>query len=241
MKHRLAFLSLALLLGAALTAPAHATGRYSRGQLAGLPPYCADSELSNDYVRFGARWQYWTSLMGENFNRIHHYCQGLIFLREARRKPAGSQGQVIELRRAIDDFNFILNISDQRVMRAFPLWPEMLIRRGEAAVMLGDWALATQSYDQARQVKPDYWPAYLDWAKVLVGLKLTTQARELIKSGLLIDPSVEPMRQAYAKLGGSLKDIPSEPPKPAQPAAEAASGPEAAASETALPASSGAR
>lgn len=235
---RLALVLSSLLLALGLPLNSLATGRYSREQLALLPPYCADSELAHDYVRFGPRWKYWTALIGENFNRIHHYCQGMLHVMEARRLPPRSQAQTIALKRAIDEYNFILSINDARVMRQFPLWPEMLARRGEAATMLEDWALAVQSYELARTVKPDYWPAYLAWAEVLVRLKLTDRARELLKQGLLIDPTVESMRAAYAKLGGSLDSLPPKTPKSAdEPASSSSSASEPAGAQAASSAS----
>lgn len=209
---------------------AQATGRYSKFDLAFLPPYCADSELSSDYVRMGAKWQYWTARMGENFNRIHHYCQGLLNVAAARKLTAGSPGQQNLLRSAIAEYNFILGYPPEELQR-FPLWPEMLTKRAEAAVLLQDWSLAYTSYEAARQVKPDYWPAYLGWAEVLVKINLKSKARDLLKEGLLITPEVQPMRDLYSKLGGSLAEIPNAVQKvspPADPSSAPASSPEPA-------------
>lgn len=216
--------------------PGRATSRQPASVLATLPPYCADSELSATYERYGPRWQYWAARMSPLFNTIHHYCRGLLDFRAARRSLPGSQAQQILLKRAISEYEFILR-HDRRQLQAFPLWPELLIRRGEAAVMLEDWALATASYEQAREVKPDYWPAYLDWAEVLARLKLQGQARDLIRQGLLIDPTVESMRQAFLKYGGALKDIPDKPPaaRPAASAQEPAPAASLAASSASSP------
>ncbi|WP_374661036.1 hypothetical protein [Inhella sp.] len=215
--------------------PAQATQKWPQAVLVTLPPYCADSELSHSYNRFGPRWQYWVSRMGDLFNSIHHYCEGMLRVREARRMPAGSQGQVIALRRALSEYNYILDGADVRRLRAFPLWPEMLLRRGEVAVLMEDWALAGASYEQARLVKPDYWPAYLDWAEKLASLKLTQQARDLVRQGLQVDPSVETLRQAFLKYGGALKDIPEKAAAVSEPAAAPASAPQAPASAASLP------
>lgn len=171
--------------------------------------------------------------MGPSFTAIHHYCEGMLNMREARRQPKGSQEQRNWLNRAVAEYNYLLEGAEVRVLRDFPLWPEMLVRRGEAAILLGNWALATASYEQARLVKPDYWPAYLDWAETLADLKLQKQARDLILQGLHIDPSVEAMRKAFLKYGGAPRDIPA---KPAAAAAEpGASAPQPAASTASMP------
>lgn len=205
-----------------------ATGRYSKAELGILPAYCADSELASDYERMGPKWHYWVARMGDLFNSVHHYCEGMMNVIQARIQIPKSQAQTILLRKAINEFDFMLNSSPQR-LKNFVLLPELLVKRGEVGVMLEDWTLAYSSYEQARQVKPDYWPAYTGWAEVLAKLNLKKEALALLKQGLLINPTAEPMRQLYAKLGGALKDIPNEPPKPAaaEPAASTASEPQA--------------
>lgn len=211
---------------------AWAYGNVSQAQLATLPAYCANSRLAGDYDANSAVSRYWSARLGTAHNSIHHYCQGLFLLRTAKALPFRSREQQSRLKTAIAEFDYVLERSSLAFRRGTPLWPEMLLRRGEAAVLLEDWALAAASYDEARTVKPDYWPAYLDWARQLDNLKLRTQARELLKQGLLIDPGVQPMREAYVRYGGSLLDLPAATP--------AASAPLPAASEAALPASAAA-
>lgn len=215
-------------------APVHATSKFSKAALSTLPAYCMDSELSPTYARFGPKWQYWTSLMGDNFNRIHHYCEGLLLVASVRKESTSSQARRITLRRAISEYDFILGYPPEELQK-FPLWPEMLLRRAEAAVLLEDWDLAYSSFELARQVKPDYWPAYVGWAEVLLKSNLKKEALALLKQGLLINPTAEPMRQMYAKLGGALREIPNEPPKPAEPE-PAASEPEPTADAASAPA-----
>lgn len=215
-----------LLLGGSLMS-AQATERYTRSALLvmPIPIYCADSELSDEYARFGPRWQYWAARMGPKFNSIHHYCQGMIDMLEARKHPPRSQGQVMMLKRAVAEYNYLLQLSPSE-LRDFPLWPEMLMKRGEAAVMLEDWGLAYSSYADARQVKPDYWQAYHGWAEVLVRLGKKDEARALLKQGLAYSPKVPSMRQLFVKLGGSPSEIP-DTPLPVKPS-DAASAPAAA-------------
>lgn len=220
-----------------ISAPAYATSKFSKATLSTLPPYCSDSELSHDYARYGPKWQYWTSLMGDNFNRIHHYCEGMLLATSAQKISGDLHSRRVTLRRAIAEYDFILGYPPEELQK-FPLWPEMLLKRAEAAVMLEDWTLAYSSFELARQVKPDYWPAYVGWAEVLVKSNLKKDALALLKQGLLVSPTAEPMRRLYAKLGGDLTEIPSEVSKPAS-AESAASG--ASEPETAADAASGVR
>lgn len=190
-----------------------------------LPPYCAESELSPSYQRFGARWQYWTNLMGPNFNRIHHYCRGLVHLVRAKRMPEGQQTRTNLLKLAINEFDFILRGSDAW-NGGFPLLPEMLVRKGEAAALLQDWGTAYSAYLDARKVKSDYWPAYSAWAEVLIRIGKRDEARSLLHEGLKFSPDSVVLRTLFVQAGGRPEDIP-EPA--AAPASAPASNPESAA------------
>lgn len=183
-----------------------------------LPKYCAESELSPNYKRFGERWQYWTNLMGPNFNRIHHYCQGLVHLMRAKRMLETQQNRRIVLKLAIGEFDFILNGKDAWT-GGFPLLPEMLVRKGEAAALLQDWGTAYTAYLEARKAKPDYWPAYLGWAEVLIRIGKREEARSLLNEGLKFSPDSAALRELFVQAGGRLEDIP-------EPAAAPASAPE---------------
>lgn len=222
--------ALVLAACAGVMGPAAAAPRITSGEMARLPPYCADSEAAPGYVRFGPRWQYWAARMGPTFNAIHHYRYGLVEVMRVRGLPQGDQGRRAGLLRSVAEFNFIIEGYDPK----FPLMPELLVKRGEAAVLLEDWVLAYDSYARARELKPDYWPAYLQWAEVLVKLNKRDDAKALLKQGLTHSPGQERMRQLYVQLGGSLQDLPEPAPAPAsspastppaetEPAASAAS------------------
>ncbi len=219
-----------------------AYGNLSRAQLATLPEYCANSRLAGDYDANSDISRYWAARIGTAHNSIHHYCQGLFLLRSAKAFPFRSPEQQGRLKTAIGEFDYVLERSSIAFRRGTPLWPEMLLRRGEAAVLLENWALAAASYDEARIVKPDYWPAYLDWARQLDSLKLRQQARELIQQGLRIDPSVVPMREAFVRYGGKPQDlpVPAAPAASAPVASEAAPAASAPAASEAAPAASAA-
>jgi len=222
-----AVLFCAALLGALLPVPAHA-GLYeiSRAELAALPEYCLDSEVGDSYKQHGPRWNYWVGRMGPQFNAIHHYCYGMVLLQRAHSLPARDQTRVRTAKQAIREFDYLLRSS----ARNFPLLPEMLTRRGDAAVVAEDWGLAYDSFSEAWTVKPDYWPPYLAWGNALAKVGNKKDALSTVRGGLAQVPNAEPLRRLYVQLGGSLKDIPEAKPIPPNAAASAASAPDAAAS-----------
>lgn len=204
---------------------AHAYLNFSYDQMVGLPPYCQATRINPSFNIRSDQWKYWERRFGRSWDTMHHYCAGQIRMREARRYRPSSAEYTASLNNAISEFEFLLRRSDAELI-GFPLWAEMLAWRGRAAVLLGNWKLAYDSYEKARRVQPNYWPAYLEWAEALVRLKVNHQARAVIQSGLRIDPSEPSMRLAYTKLGGSLSEFPipvESIDKPAAPASQAAS------------------
>lgn len=226
---------LLIMIGAGSAVTALAAPRITSAEMSRLPPYCADSEAAPGYERGGPRYQYWVARMGGAFNAIHHYCYGLVEAMRVRSLPSGDQARRIGLRRAIMEFNYFI---EGGVPMSFVLMPEILVKRAEAAVLLEDWLLAYDSYARARAIKPDYWPAYLQWAEVLVRINKRDDAKALLMEGLTHAPNQERMRQLYVQLGGSLQDIPEPVAAPAS-APASAPGP-AAAAASAEPAASAA-
>lgn len=221
---------------------AHAAARYTRGQMSamGLPAYCGDSELSTEHAYLDpARRQYWNARMGPQFFvRIHHYCLGLVHLKAAKSLSRRSADMPYKVRQAIGEFNFLLEWPPEQLM-GFPLWPEMLAKRAEAAILIEDWNLAYSSLEDAWRVKPDYWPAYLTWAEVLVKFGKAEEARAILRQGLEQAPSAEPLRQLFVKAGGKLADLPAVPVPAAASAPDQGEAPQpGAASATPEPAAS---
>lgn len=223
------------VLAILIAVQAHAAPLVTPAEMATLPNYCAESEASPTYERYGVRWKYWTARMGPTFNKIHHYCWGLVEMMRVRALHKGAgQEKMAGLRRAVGEYNFVI----VGAIKPFPLMPEVLLKRAEAAVMMEDWSLAYASYSDAWKLKPDYWPAYLGWAEVLNKVGKRDDARAILLEGLSQSPTAEPLRRLYLQLGGAIKDIP-EPRPAVAPVDETASSPAVAASGPA-PASSAA-
>ena len=86
---------------------------------------------------------------------------------------------------------------------------------------------AYEAFFKARQLKPDYWPAYSGWAVVLIKAKKTADARKLIEEGLMHAPQATVLQELFRKLGGDPAKIKPIGAIPAPPPA-AASAPDVA-------------
>jgi tetratricopeptide (TPR) repeat protein len=211
MRRHLIALTVAALCGSVSAAPENITD----AELALTPPYCQDVQA----IRYGdangpnasPRAKYWVSLMGKTFWAMHHYCWGLISLH--RSEAPGLQPVLRKglLQSAVADYRYVINNSTPD----FVLLPEIYTRMGEAYLLLSNPGAAYEAFLRARELKPDYWPAYSRWADVLIRIGQKTEAKQLVESGLRHAPESKALLAQYRQLGGDPRRIVSD--KPASP------------------------
>jgi tetratricopeptide (TPR) repeat protein len=212
---------LALACAAAISIPALAfkPKNVSAGELAMLPEYCIDTEAfiygSVGQAGQSPRAPEWVALMGPSFATMHHYCWGLVNLNRLRAGRAETNNKQYFARGIVDEYLYV--ISNSRP--GFVLLPEIWTRIGEASLLAGDVGQALDAYAMARRLKPDYWPAYTQWAEFLLKLDKKAEARELVRAGLAHAPESVSLIDMYRKLGGDPKSV----PRAAHGAASAAS------------------
>jgi tetratricopeptide (TPR) repeat protein len=185
----LALLALSLLLPLSQAQTDAGRPPYSAGDWALLPEWCIDTQdgpygspnFSESPIgkSRSPRSTRWTNIFGGEFWHMHHYCRALYAERrmllavgEAARRSAV---QVI-----LGEYRYLLG----KCTPANPLLPEIYLRMGDVQLKSGDRIAAMEAYENARKLKPDYWPPYVRWAEELIKLGLTSKARELVDEGL---------------------------------------------------------
>lgn len=230
--HRALLVMAALCL--ALVGPARGAeqGNFTAGEISLLPDFCQDRLNYPVYSFSHPKWAYWGARMGETFKHVHHYCWALVSLRRASMAPNKEKRKHL-VTTAINDLEYVIN----NASADFRLKPEVYARIGDAALQLEDFSKAFDAYDNARQLKPGYAPAYIGWADVLFKAGQRDAARELIEEGLRHAPDSPELRSAFRRFGGDpSKVIPHTSPASAatdagaNAAAAAASAPSAPAS-----------
>jgi hypothetical protein len=68
-------------------------------------------------------------------------------------------------------------------------------------------------------MKPDYWPAYSDWAEVLIKAGQKPLAKVIIQTGLEHAPDSKVLQDQFRLLGGNPAAIVPLPKPPAPPSA----------------------
>ena len=188
----------------------------TKGEIAMLPPYCPDTAGFSytgpgNPATMSPKANYWVAQLGQDFWWVHHYCWATVWLNRGLYKASGSADRRFNLRMTVREIDFTLD----KVKPNFVLLPEMLTKRGEVLLLLSESGAAYDSFRRAREIKPDYWPAYTKWAEVLIKSGLKAEAKVLIREGLKYAPESKELLAQFKLLGGSAAEL--EAIRPAVP------------------------
>jgi tetratricopeptide (TPR) repeat protein len=222
-------IALTLLLSC-MVAPASANkpNNITDAEMALIPKYCPDTmgfNYGDAYYNTSPRASGWVALMGKNFWAVHHYCWALINLSRANHPGLPAEIRKGTLEGVRSDYQYVLEHSTPD----FILLPEIYTRTGEVELLLARPNKASEAFARARELKPNYWPAYSRWADVLIHSGKRAEAKELVKSGLEYAPTAKVLLEQYRLLGGKPSDIVPKPiPATPDPEADTATKPDAA-------------
>lgn len=175
---------------------------YDPREVARLPVYCKYTQLFRSAVPGGndeAQISYWSSTLGKPFQALHHYCWGLMKLNRALFLARDNQARMFYFRDAINEFDYVL----ERAPEDFILLPEILTKKGQALIRLGRGPLAVPILEKAVELKPDYWPAYVQLSEHYQASGQIGLAREALQRALAQSPDVDSLKRRLAELDGS--------------------------------------
>ncbi len=191
-------------------------------EMALLPPYCVDVQgfqYGDASYNTSPNAPKWLGMMGRGFWAVHHYCWALINLGRILRPSVPPEIKRGERDGAIGDMYYVIN----NVPPDFVILPEIYAKIGEIQLEQKRAPQARQAYEKARALKPDYWPAYYQWAEYLRRSGQKDQARTLVEEGLAKAPESKSLQRLLVELGGSLASVPpraesTDPARAASPA-----------------------
>jgi tetratricopeptide (TPR) repeat protein len=175
---------------------------YDRREVGRLPKYCLYTQSFRDAIPGGSnepQISYWYSTLGEPFHAMHHYCWGLMKLNRALYLARSKQARDFYFGAAITEFDYVLERSPDN----FVLRPEILTKKGQALIRLGRGPLAVPILERAIELKPDYWPPYVQLSDHYKASGQAAQARETLEKALAQSPGVETLKQKLAELDGA--------------------------------------
>ena len=166
---------------------------YDPREVAMLPRYCLYTQLFRDHLGTGtdsAEVQRWYSVMGPTFHAMHHYCWGLMKTNRALFLARNTQVRNFYLNSSVGEFDYVL----QRAPRDFALLPEILTKKGENLLKLGNVPMALAILEEAATLKPDYWPPYAALSDHFKNSGDISRAKEWLEKGLQADPESRALR-----------------------------------------------
>lgn len=163
------------------------------------PKYCMYTQGNKE--RYGeaglAESQRWTTIMGPGFSHMHHYCYASIWLLRAGKPSLPYHVRRGMLEEALADLLYVA----REAPPDFILLPEVYTKIGQTQLRLKFVDNARASFEKARSLKPDYWPAYFHWAEYLRSVGETDKARSVVDEGLAQDPQSKPLQELRRTLG----------------------------------------
>ena len=170
-----------------------------------LPRYCKDTMSFPE--NYQARQAYWVSVMGKTFQHMHHYCWALNEIQRSQRANTNRQARIGLWQEAANNYLYVIKNAEPD----FVLLPEIYTRLGEVELLRNLPANANKAFSMARELKPDYWPAYSRWAEYLMRNSQRAEALRIVTSGLQYSPDAKNLRELFQTLGGNPSDIPVKP------------------------------
>jgi tetratricopeptide (TPR) repeat protein len=200
-KLRPALLAWPIALAGILSSPGAAGQRQNDPkQTALLPPYCKYTQDYREKMPGGNDPQQiarWANILGEkNFQHLHHYCYGLEHSNRALYFSRTKQERDRELAQSVKEFEYVI----ERVAPDFALLPEILTRRGENLLRLGNGPQGVMDLNRAIELKPDHWPPYAALSDYYKALGDIEAAREWAGRGLTAAPGTRALQRRLAEL-----------------------------------------
>ena len=134
--------------------------------------------------------------MGATFNAMHHYCAGLIETNRAIFLSRTPQDREFYLNDSIIEYDYVI----QRAPPEFILLPEILTKKGENLIRLGRGHLAVPELQRAIDLKPDYWPPYVQLSDYYKGTGDFEKARAYLEKALSYTPEVKILKTRLTEL-----------------------------------------
>jgi hypothetical protein len=184
-------------------------------EVAMLPRYCLFTQDFREHVPTGnnpAEIQRWYDALGPTFHALHHYCYGLMKTNRGTFLARDPKVRQFYLRDAISEYNYVI----ERAPDDFPLLPEILSRKGENLIRVGQPAVAVEEFERAIELKPDYWVPYAQLSDYYKDSGDKAKARELLERGLASAPDAKGLKRRLDELGAppAKGKSTTKPPKP---------------------------
>jgi tetratricopeptide (TPR) repeat protein len=174
-------------------------GDYAARDVALLPAYCKYEPGYRDHVPGGndpLQTEHWKAILSYMYPHLHHYCWGMQQTNYAMLFAPNAHERMAFLRYSIGNFDYVIKY----MAPDYPLLPEVLTKKGENLIRLGQVSEAMAPLQRAIEVKPDYWPPYAVIADYYKQVGDLAKARDWLKKGLSVTPDAPALKRRLQEL-----------------------------------------
>jgi tetratricopeptide (TPR) repeat protein len=169
--------------------------KYTPQELKRLPAACIAKEDKSAHEER----EKWHSILGESFDHLHHYCNGLNFLNRIKR---GIGDKKSLLQGALGEFRYM----DHQISGNNPLRPELEYNIGSVLFELNRFPEAIVAIRKSIFVQPDNAQAYLLLSMCYKRMGDSARALDVLQAGLAKVPGSQALRSAMNDLNGAKQD-----------------------------------
>lgn len=202
-RHATWVLALLASLFTMLTAQAKPTN-VQESEMRIIPAYCEDTQGFKYGYKQSPNSRRWENAMGNTFWDMHHYCWARININRANRPGIPKSIRFSIISNVIADYDYVLN----KAPSDFILLPEIYTKKGEALLQIKQIDAAKSAFEHARALKPDYWPAYSQWAEYLISIQRHNEALKVVQEGLKYNSESRVLKEQWKLLGGKEHELP---------------------------------
>jgi hypothetical protein len=162
-------------------------------EIALLPNYCKFTQIFRERVPGGndrAEQERWYARLGPTFHDLHHFCWGLMKVNRAVFLARSVATRDFYLNDAIIEFDYVI----KKAPRDFVLLPDLLARKGDVRLRLGQLPLGLELMEDAISLKPDYWLPYALTSDYYKSVGENGRARQWLLDGLKHQPKSQPLK-----------------------------------------------
>lgn len=166
-----------------------------------LPEYCHhQGNVSLNHRATNA--EQWKSVLGGDFEPIHHWCVVYVWMMRAYKVGVGSNEGKNLLYKAEGDTGYFL----QRMQPDSPRAAEVYTRLGEIYLLQGKYDQAEKALKRAHEIDPKRWQPYLFWANHLFKQGRLADARRELAAGLEQAPDNKALNALRVELDSGKKN-----------------------------------
>ncbi len=169
-----------------------------------LPKYCTPRAYHWGNNRKDPRTRKWYKIFGDQYTRMHHYCQAMLNLRKAMLEfnPGSRKGLCAQ---AKNDLEYM----EKGIPSDFVLLPELYVMFSQTYQCLGNPGSAFAYAEKAVRLRPDYVKGAITYADLAVKLGQREAARRVLETALKKKPrSHRLLRRMTCLKGHGQEDCP---------------------------------